>query len=794
MFCSGAAALIYQVIWQRVLSQEIGIDSAAVAIVVAVFMMGLGFGSLYGGRFTRKYPHLLPVIYALMEVGIGVYGWFANDILRGGNQLAASILVPNLLFDFIINLGLLIVPVFIMGMSTPVIMDMLKRSLTHLGRLIGVFYGANILGAATGALVCGLYMIEMFGLNQSVQFAAYINFGIAAVALLIAPFWYMARKEKLSAESSDTPLPKIERRYIYAALCFGFSTLAAQMILFRILFYLYRPVPTLFPVILAAYLVMMALGELIIGYLCDKSKSTTQLQRMSYSLLLGAMMSFLVVFTLPVTQMASNDFLSEIDRTWIYIIGAMVPIAFLAGYLPLLLKIITQNLQDVAPNFGFILGISTLGNVLGVFITTVLLFGLIGTWGSFLITLLVVLVGCILINDDAYSYAKSLWSKPPEERMASLRQSISTQPWLVFIAGALLVTASALPYGFYKQPFGEFKPLGFIEGYTGVMTAVPFTSNPDNYVWLFTSRRHAARTNVHEPSPLNTTAMTRLMAFDPNYRPQKVVQIGMGDGLFHYANKSIPFMQQVDIVEISSEVITGFKRYTKSETLAASFNHPKVDLHVMDGRRFMRHAVARGTRYDLVQIGVQYPNASGASNLYTKEMFELTKQALKPGGYLVLIGYTGLARTALEVFNTVFWFERAGRTWVYATDKTFDDLPSKLTVPIDPWLGKLYTAGRASDMDFGKLEEFVAKRPLEYKPFNVYFFDQEWLKDTYDVNRDDRLIYEYNLLARRKKDYINQNAFFGSIDYKARKIEVNVIDSKAPAVIPENYEDILPKE
>ncbi len=793
MFCSGAAALIYQVIWQRVLSQEIGIDSAAVAIVVAVFMMGLGFGSLYGGRFTRKYPHLLPVIYALMEVGIGVYGWFANDILRGGNQLAASILVPNLLFDFILNLGLLIVPVFIMGMSTPVIMDMLKRSLTHLGRLIGVFYGANILGAATGALVCGLYMIEMFGLNQSVQFAAYINFGIAAVALLIAPFWYMARKEKLSAESSDTPLPKIERRYIYAALCFGFSTLAAQMILFRIMFYLYTPLPTLFPIILAIYLAMMAVGEYIAGYACDKSRSNQALQRIGYVLFFGAMISFVAVLTLPVAEMASDDFMKEFRHIWVYIVAAMVPVAFLAGYLPLLLKIITRELGDVAPNFGFVLGISTLGNVLGVFITTVLLFGLIGTWGSLLVLLLIVFAGCILINDDAYAYAQKIINTPKARLLSTLKETLPSQPWLVFTAGAFLMTASALPYGFYSQPFGKYKPYGHLEGRTGVVTAVPFTNAPEKYTWLFASRRHSARANLVEPSPISTWALTRLMAFDPEYRPQQIAQLGIGEGIFHYASMALPFMNKVDVVEISPEVISAWEDYTTPRALAKSFRHPKVNLHVMDGRRFVRHAVAKGEKYDLIQIGVQHPSASGASNLYTKEMFDLTKQALKPGGYLVLIGYTGLARTALESFNTVFWFEQWGKGWVYATDKTFDSYPDKLEVPIDPWLGKLYTASNIKQMDVGDLSDFDAKRPKEYIPFKAKFFDKNWLKSKYDINRDDQLIYEYNWLGRKEKSYVYQNVPFVSTPYESsRVIDVTVIDSGKDAVAPQRYEDLLP--
>jgi len=48
-FASGAAALLYQVIWQRLLTFTTGADIHAVTIVIAAFMVGLGLGSLAGG-------------------------------------------------------------------------------------------------------------------------------------------------------------------------------------------------------------------------------------------------------------------------------------------------------------------------------------------------------------------------------------------------------------------------------------------------------------------------------------------------------------------------------------------------------------------------------------------------------------------------------------------------------------------------------------------------------------------------------------------------------------------------
>ena len=44
-FLSGAAALVYQVVWQRILTLHTGVGVVSVALIVASFMAGLGIGS-----------------------------------------------------------------------------------------------------------------------------------------------------------------------------------------------------------------------------------------------------------------------------------------------------------------------------------------------------------------------------------------------------------------------------------------------------------------------------------------------------------------------------------------------------------------------------------------------------------------------------------------------------------------------------------------------------------------------------------------------------------------------------
>ena len=52
-FLSGAAGLVYEVIWVRLIDKIIGSAPFAVATVLSVFMAGLALGSYVSGRLSR---------------------------------------------------------------------------------------------------------------------------------------------------------------------------------------------------------------------------------------------------------------------------------------------------------------------------------------------------------------------------------------------------------------------------------------------------------------------------------------------------------------------------------------------------------------------------------------------------------------------------------------------------------------------------------------------------------------------------------------------------------------------
>ena len=101
IFISGASALVYQLIWVRLLGLVFGVSSFAVATVVAVFLLGLGLGSYVFGRWSERARDPLR-IYMYVELGIAAtsllafivlaaYGFFLIYTLTGDvSRLARS--------------------------------------------------------------------------------------------------------------------------------------------------------------------------------------------------------------------------------------------------------------------------------------------------------------------------------------------------------------------------------------------------------------------------------------------------------------------------------------------------------------------------------------------------------------------------------------------------------------------------------------------------------------------------------------------------------------------------------
>jgi spermidine synthase len=153
---SGAAGLIYEVVWARQLSLFLGITTYANTAVITAYMAGLAAGSLVIGRLADRHGDSLR-LYAWLEVGVGLYAattpwlltWIQTAYAGVGGSLGVTGTASHLL-RFALALLLLLVPTFLMGGTLPLLVRGLTSSFPDLAGVTGRLYGINTLGAIPG--------------------------------------------------------------------------------------------------------------------------------------------------------------------------------------------------------------------------------------------------------------------------------------------------------------------------------------------------------------------------------------------------------------------------------------------------------------------------------------------------------------------------------------------------------------------------------------------------------------------------------------------------------------------
>src|SRR5205814_7690778 len=89
-FCSGATALVYEVVWSKFLSQMFGSTIYAQTVVLAVFMGGLALGNRIFGRWADRLQKPVQA-YGCLEIIIGTYALFFPAIDRLADQVFVAL-------------------------------------------------------------------------------------------------------------------------------------------------------------------------------------------------------------------------------------------------------------------------------------------------------------------------------------------------------------------------------------------------------------------------------------------------------------------------------------------------------------------------------------------------------------------------------------------------------------------------------------------------------------------------------------------------------------------------------
>jgi spermidine synthase len=188
---SGAAGLMYEVVWSRQLVLVFGNTTQAVSTILTGFFGGLAIGSFVGGRMADRVRSPLR-LYGLIELVLVVIVLLTpltfrllHEVYRGVFPAIEGQPVVLALIRFVLAVLALAPATVLMGATLPTLTRQLSQD-RHLSAAFGRLYAANTLGAIVGTLVAGLVLIELFGLTGTLVIAAACSGTAGVVALLLA--------------------------------------------------------------------------------------------------------------------------------------------------------------------------------------------------------------------------------------------------------------------------------------------------------------------------------------------------------------------------------------------------------------------------------------------------------------------------------------------------------------------------------------------------------------------------------------------------------------------------------
>ena len=274
-FVSGFAALLYQIIWQRLLTFFGGADVYSVTIIVSAFMGGLGFGSLAGGYAADRLSGRGRLLaFAGCELAVAVFATFSTNIYYDFLYVRLGALALPRVALAAITFGVTLWPTFFMGMSLPLAATALTQDARQPARWVPLLYGWNTLGAACGSLVAAVILFRLVDFTTGVRLGALLSFGCALGALIALPYVQTDPNDTGSRNGDDLESVSASRRMetstsfglrtwiaIYALS--GFVALSLEILWFRILGVLVKSNSFTFGHLLGVYLAGVGLGALI---------------------------------------------------------------------------------------------------------------------------------------------------------------------------------------------------------------------------------------------------------------------------------------------------------------------------------------------------------------------------------------------------------------------------------------------------------------------------------------------------------------------------------------------------
>ena len=634
---SGAAALLYQVVWSRLLGLVFGNTTYAISTVLAAFMGGLALGSYLGGRWADRLRRPL-FAYGLLEVGIGAYGLLSPFLLEGVRTaylvLAGTWAFPHpgaYLVRFFLAVFVLLVPTLFMGATLPLLSRRFVPQLNMVGRRVGQLYALNTWGAVLGAFSAGFLLLPSIGLTWTIRIAATANVMIGLIAFLLERYTSSTETstEPPKEPGSIQPMPQDVQLILCAFALSGFTAFLYEVAWTRALVLVFGSSIYAFSAMLTTFLIGIAAGSHIYATIWASRPATIknfawlQIGIAATAFVILPLYERLPILFLALFPLTSNShsFLLGV-KFFISFLIILPSTLFMGATLPCVVQMISRRHDSVGGDVGNAYSFNTLGNILGAIITGFFLIPIWGIqWSLKVGVVLNVYLGLLCLW---------IWARSASISVRSAIALLALMAWipsLTFPPGDPLVLNSgvAMYPVIYLSRWQEGKPIrrsGTViyhrEGLNGTVAVLQYGKTRS----LTVAGKTESNTQVDKVTQLMLGHIPLIL----HPKPELVLAVGLGSGMTAGAIAQHP-ISRLDIVEIEPAVAEA-SRYFLSENRQV-LQDPRTRLILEDARSFVGRT---SERYDVIVLQPSNPWMAGVASLYTVEFFQDLKRRLRPHG------------------------------------------------------------------------------------------------------------------------------------------------------------------
>jgi len=669
VFClliSGAAGLVYEVMWMRYLALFLGNTAYGVIAALVAFMGGLALGNAWLGRRADRVRRPL-ALYAWLEIGIGVYALIFPYYYGLCRQAFVSVAhhceagsAALLALKFLFSLLTILLPTVLMGGTLPVLIKLVTRSLGELRERVSTLYFINSAGAVAGCFIADFWWIPTLGLPASVMAGAGLNLLVGAVALFVSGWIREGSGEgqpaPVQAPAADEEVfsPLELRMAIIGIGLSGFVAMLYEVVWTRMLALALGSSTHAFSIMLITFISGVAVGAWIVGR-WRKLRRTLDAFAWAELALAGTLLASMFFYDL--LPYAFARLASMLDRradvfplyslvqALICFAVMFIPTVCLGMTLPLVSRIATAELARTGRSVGAVFSVNTLGTVLGAAVTGLWILPWLGLAGTLALGVAVnAAIGFVILG----------------RRSARIRAALILGTPVA--AAALVMLAGSLFQGYWERAFTRAlwrgAPLPSLAAFRGLVDRTKLDYYRDGagstvavevagdvgrtHLTLSVNGKPDASTGLDATTQLLSGHIPMLL------RPEskRVLVVGLGSGMTCGAVMRHPTVERLDAVEISPEVAQAARLFGPHNDQV--LDNPKVRLVQEDAKTFLQLAE---DKYDLIISEPSNPWMAGVAGVFSLEYYLSCRGRLQADG--LMAQWVQVYETDDEAFQVV---------------------------------------------------------------------------------------------------------------------------------------------